>query len=263
MSVVESGKRGYWVDALNIIVTGNPNLDYCDFEVFAKNLLAFRSIGFSLSSNILESEEGKSREIKQLYNVYEGLNNTTDLNQRAASLLDTCFMRTIADATNCTLNDETKKYLVETSIPAALKYGQANELSSCSSLMEWIENFYLGSSKNEVANAHAILHRGFSEEETKKFTSMRGNISVSWYNPFKEGKVSIEDVRQLLERLQDFHKGNSAPVSDMNNIYMKEAYEKYVNFEKEYPEDRKELYWNAILLAINKFITTQEAKINA
>lgn len=253
MSVAEkfvstSINLGYWVEPLLDILRGEKKLSFDEFVERAEILYMHRVKGNPLDSNVLETHEGRGREVKIMHETYFLLNGETDLAKRTI-LLKTVFMKTISQHVDNYLTNEQKEYVIKTSLPAALNACNASYLLQIDEYRHWLEEYRLGCSQQEVINAHTLLYSGYSEEEKEELSKKRAAVSLPWYNAYKKGEVTLEDVKKLLYSLK-----NSSTYPDKENLVMVNAFEGYKNLAFEFPQEKYVIYWEAIFQALAAFI---------
>lgn len=244
---------GYWVEPFVSIIRGKDVLSEDQFCQYAKILYSHRIKGNPLGDNILELDSNRTIAIEYMREDYLKINGETDLVKRAV-LLNTLFMRTIAQNPECPLTEDQKRYVTEQALPAALNSCSAKDILDIEPYKEWLKNYMLGCALQSVIAPHADLFSGYSEEERFALTQKRLAVSQAWYLQYKAGKVEKTEIQLLLDKLKADYNQNADGDFAIENPIMQAAFEGYKAHAQDFPCEKRELYWDAIFSALEAFL---------
>lgn len=252
-TVNQSSFKGYWVEPFVAILTGKKMLQESTFEEYAQILYRHRVQGTPFPSDTMVMDEIRKSAIQEMYNEYQSLNEVPELDQRV-SLLSTSFMKNIAQHGQLTLTDAQVEYVVEQGTPGALRACEATYLLGNKEIKNWLVDYRLACSIPEVIAPHTDLVEGFSKQERLELSKKRLAASGTWYPNYKKGEVSKSDLIGLVNEFSKVKLGDSKAGQNLENIHMINAFRAYKEHSKDFPENRSDLYWSAVITAINKFI---------
>jgi hypothetical protein len=118
----------------------------------------------------------------------------------------------------------------------------------------WLEDYRQGCSQSEVINAHIDIFSGFSAEEKEALIAKRQKAALTWYLAYKEGSVSKDDIRQLSAEFAKCKSKDPSAGQSLGNEFMINAFAAYLLHQKDFPEEREQAYWDAVMKALETFI---------
>lgn len=252
---VAEAPRGYWVEPFTEIIRGVKEVSKETFQQYAETLYHHRVNGNPLSGDITNVEERK-KSIEGFYQAYVALTGQLDLTERA-SLLATGFMKDISKCDPCPLTKVQKDWVISTSLPGALRAVNGLDLLRTPLVEDWLIDYRLACSTPEVISPQTNLYEHLSEEDRGELTTQRGIIGGFWYQEFKNGKISRDDVEHYLNKIKRHSKNPQEVLPKLSNYMMENVYNKNVELANQFFKDNPKGYndfWIASTVALEKFL---------
>ena len=244
-----------WAEDFQRIIRSHVD-DSTQFGDLLLKIVKARQDGkFPLSEELLADYKANGKLYNEAIRTYQALKDADGLEKRC-SLIASSFFQGVANTEGCELAEEKKSKAKEYYLMKMLEATKSQDLLASPEIKKWLEDFAIASFSS-IIDVIDELYEGIEEVSKKALEGNSSQIAKELFQGYQQKFYQTDDLQRLIDVIENTYVDEPIkknPQNIIKNAFLESIYEKYLDLEKSFADQKKGKFWEVRILSLKAFL---------